>query len=398
MIDIPRWYNASELIDRNLEAGRSGKVAVRCGGEEVTYGELARRMNRFGSVLGELGVRQEDRVLMVLNDTPAFPVVFFGAMRMGAVPIPVNTLLGAEDYRFFVEDSRARVVVVDETLYGKVWEGLEGYGEPVEVIVANGDVEGRKTLDELLEGGEDELSPARTHRDDPAFWLYSSGSTGRPKGAVHLQHDILYTCETYAKEVLKVTEEDVTFSASKLFHAYGLGGGLTFAVWAGASTVLYPGKPKPDAVLETIERFRPTLFFTVPTLYNAMLNHPGAERYDLSSIRLCASAAEALPPAIWRRWKETFGSVILDGIGSTEMLHIFLSNTPEKLKPGSSGVPVPGYEVKILDEEERPVEPGGAGYLYVKGDSAAAYYWRNHEKTKKTMKGEWLFAGDWYRQ
>ncbi|WP_273888277.1 benzoate-CoA ligase family protein [Rubrobacter naiadicus] len=398
MIDIPRWYNASELIDRNLEAGRSGKVAVRCGGEEVTYGELARRMNRFGSVLGELGVRQEDRVLMVLNDTPAFPVVFFGAMRMGAVPIPVNTLLGAEDYRFFVEDSRARVVVVDETLYGKVREGLEGYGEPVEVIVANGGVEGRKTLDELLEGGEDELSPARTHRDDPAFWLYSSGSTGRPKGAVHLQHDILYTCETYAKEVLKVTEEDVTFSASKLFHAYGLGGGLTFAVWAGASTVLYPGKPKPDAVLETIERFRPTLFFTVPTLYNAMLNHPGAERYDLSSIRLCASAAEALPPAIWRRWKETFGSVILDGIGSTEMLHIFLSNTPEKLKPGSSGVPVPGYEVKILDEEERPVEPGGAGYLYVKGDSAAAYYWRNHEKTKKTMKGEWLFAGDWYRQ
>lgn len=398
MITLPEWYNASLLIDRNLEAGRADKIAIRCGEEEISYGELARRINRFGHALKEMDVRQEDRVLLVLNDTPSFPVAFFGAMRIGAVPIPVNTLLGSGDYRFFVENSRSRVVVADEVHYEKVRKGVEESSEPAEIILTNGRAEGRKTLEELLELGEGELSPANTHKDDPAFWLYSSGSTGKPKGAVHLQHDILYTCETYAKEILGVTEEDVTFSASKLFHAYGLGGGLTFIFWAGGSTVLYPGRPTPQAVLETIERYRPTLFFTVPTLYNAILNHQGAADYDLSSIRLCASAAEALPASIWRRWKETFGSTILDGIGSTEMLHIFVSNTPEKLKPGSSGVPVPGYEARILDESERLVEPGEAGYLLVKGDSCAAYYWRNHEKTKATMRGEWMFAGDWYRQ
>ncbi len=398
MVTLPEWYNASLLIDRNLEAGRADKIAIRCGEEEISYSELARRINRFGHALRDMGVRQEDRVLLVLNDTPSFPVAFFAAMRIGAVPIPVNTLLGSGDYRFFVENSRSRVVVADEMHYEKVREGVEGCDEPAEIIVTNGAAEGRETLEELLESGEDELSPANTHKDDPAFWLYSSGSTGKPKGAVHLQHDILYTCETYAREILGVTEEDVTFSASKLFHAYGLGGGLTFIFWAGGSTVLYPGRPTPQAVLGTIERYRPTLFFTVPTLYNAILNYQGASGYDLSSIRLCASAAEALPASIWRRWKEMFGSIILDGIGSTEMLHIFVSNTPERLKPGSSGVPVPGYEARILDENERPVEPGEAGYLLVKGDSCAAYYWRNHEKTKATMRGEWMFAGDWYRQ
>ncbi|MEW6637869.1 MAG: benzoate-CoA ligase family protein [Actinomycetota bacterium] len=397
MIELPEWYNASLLVDRNLEAGRADKVAIYYGDEQISYGELARRINRFGHALRELGVRQEDRVLLVLNDTPSFPVAFFGAMRMGAVPIPVNTLLRSDEYRYFVENSRSRVVVVDEMLYEKVREGLEGYEEPVEVIVTNGAAEGRKTFEELLDVGEDELAPAKTHRDDPAFWLYSSGSTGKPKGAVHLHHDIMYTCETYAKEVLKVVEEDVTFSASKLFHAYGLGNNISFPYWAGASTVLYPGRPTPQAVLETIERYRPTLFFSVPTLYNAILNYPDAASYDLSSIRLCASAAEALPAGMWRRWKEMFGSVILDGIGSTEMLHIFISNTPDALKPGSSGRPVPGYEAKILNDEGYPAKPGEAGYLTVKGDSAAAYYWRNHEKTKKTMQGEWLFAGDWYR-
>jgi benzoate-CoA ligase family protein len=398
MIDVPEWYNASALIDRNLEAGRAEKVAIYYGDEQITYGELARRINRFGHALRDLGVSQEDRVLLVLNDTPSFPIAFFGAMRIGAVPIPVNTLLRADDYRFFVENSRSRVVVCDLMHYeNNVRDGLEGYEEPVEVIVTNGEAEGRKTLEGLLESGEDELDPAKTHKDDPAFWLYSSGSTGRPKGTVHLQHDILYTCETYARHVLEVSESDVVFSASKLFHAYGLGGGLSFPYWAGASSVLFPGRPTPQAVLETIERYKPTLFFSVPTLYNAILNHSGAADYDLSSIRLCASAAESLPAGMWRRWKEMFGSTILDGIGSTEMLHIFISNTPDEIRPGSSGKPVPGYEARILNDEGYPVEPGEAGYLSVKGDSAAAYYWRNHEKTKNTMKGEWLFAGDWYR-
>jgi benzoate-CoA ligase family protein len=397
MIQTPEWYNASVLVDRNLDAGRAEKVAIFYGEEEITYGELARRINRFGYALKDLGIGQEDRVLLVLNDTPAFPIAFFGAMRMGAVPIPANTLLGEDDYRFFVENSRCRAIVADEMHYEKVSGGLGDYEQPLEIVVANGEAVGRKTLEGLLESGEDELSPANTHRDDPAFWLYSSGSTGKPKGAVHLQHDIIYTCETYGRHVLEVSEDDVCFSASKLFHAYGLGNNISFPYWAGASTVLFPGKPMPQAVLETIVRYRPTLFFSVPTLYNAILNHEGAADYDLSSVRLCVSAAEALPAGMWRRWKETFGLTILDGIGSTEMLHIFISNTPDELKPGSSGKPVPGYEAKILDEEGYPVEEGEAGYLSVSGDSAASYYWRNHEKTKATMQGDWLFAGDWYR-
>src|SRR5215208_4766873 len=371
MIETPEWYNASVLVDWNLEAGRADKPAIYCGDEQVTYGELARRINRFGHALRGLGVDREDRVLLMLNDTPSFPTAFFAAMRMGAVPIPVNTLLQPADYRFFVENSRARVVVCDQMHHETIRKALEGYDEePVEVVVTNGRAEGARVLKDLLEAGEDELDPVATHRDDPAFWLYSSGSTGKPKGAVHLHHDIIYTCETYARHVLEVSEEDVCFSASKLFHAYGLGNNISFPYWAGASTVLFPGKPTPDVILGTAQRFEPTLF---------------------------VSAAEALPAGIWRRWKEMFGSVILDGIGSTEMLHIFISNTPEEIKPGSSGKPVPGYEAKILDEAGSPVEPGEAGYLSVKGDSAAAYYWRNHEKTKQTMQGEWLFAGDWYR-
>jgi benzoate-CoA ligase family protein len=398
MIEVPERYNASVLMDRNLEAGREGKVAILCGDEEVTYGELARRVNRFGRALKGLGIWQEDRVLLFLNDTPAFPTAFFGAMRIGAVPIPVNTLLKPDDYRFFVENSRSQALVTDAMHHDTVREALEGYSEEVRVIVANGDADEAHSMEELIEGGEDELLPVDTHRDDMAFWLYSSGSTGKPKGAVHLHHDIIYTCETYAKEVLGITEEDKIFSASKLFHAYGLGNGVTFPYWAGASTVLYPGKPTPKDILEVAQATRPTLFFSVPTLYNAILNYPEAPNFDLSSVRNGVSAAESLPASVWRRWKEMFGWEILDGIGSTEMLHIFISNAPGAIKPGSSGKPVPGYEAKVLDENERPVPTNEAGNLYVKGDSAAAFYWRNHEKTKQTMRGEWVFAGDWYRK
>ncbi len=399
MITVPEWYNASVIVDRNLETGREDKVAIYCGDEQVSYGDLARRINRFGHALkGELAIRQEDRILLVLDDTPSFPVAFFAAMRIGAVPVPVNTLVDADEYRFFIENSRARIVVADGKFHEKVRDALYGVEEPVALVLTNGREDGAHILEDLLESGEDELSPADTHKDDAAFWLYSSGSTGNPKGVVHLHHDIDYTCETYARHVLEVDESDLTFSTTKLFHAYGMGNGISFPYWAGASSILLPGKPTPEAVLETIKRFEPTLLFSAPTLYNAILNYPQATDYDLSSVRFGVSAAEALPAHVWRRWKEMFGVTILDGIGSTEMLHIFISNTPDELKPGSSGKPVPGYEAKILDEHEHPVEePGEAGYLSVKGDSAAAYYWRNYEKTKGTMKGEWLFAGDWYR-
>jgi len=396
MVEVPRQYNASVVLDENLNAGRADRVAIYYGDERITYGQLLRRVCRCGSALRRLGVRREERVVMVLNDTPAFPTVFYGALRIGAVPVPTNPLLRWEDHRYFIEDSYARVVVADAEHLDKVRQAAAGLPD-VTLVVAGGRAAGALNLDDLLAGGDDELPPVATHRDDMAFILYSSGSTGLPKGVVHLHHDIPYTCETYAKHVLRLTDADVTYSAAKLFHAYGLGNNMTFPYRAGAATVLTPARPAPATVLETIQRYRPTVFFGVPTLYNAILAFPDRRRYDLSSLRLCISAAEALPAEIWRRWKEEFGLVILDGIGTTEMLHIFMSNTPEALRPGSSGKPVPGYEVKVVDDEGHPVPPGGAGHLMVKGDSAAPYYWHFHEKSKATMIGEWMRTGDWYR-
>ncbi|MCL6551579.1 MAG: benzoate-CoA ligase family protein [Firmicutes bacterium] len=396
MVEVPRQYNASVVLDENLNAGRADRVAIYYGDERITYGQLLRRVCRCGSALRRLGVRREERVVMVLNDTPAFPTVFYGALRIGAVPVPTNPLLRWEDHRYFIEDSYARVVVADAEHLDKVRQAAAGLPD-VTLVVAGGRAAGALSLDDLLAGGDDELPPVATHRDDMAFILYSSGSTGLPKGVVHLHHDIPYTCETYAKHVLRLTDADVTYSAAKLFHAYGLGNNMTFPYRAGAATVLTPARPAPATVLETIHRYRPTVFFGVPTLYNAILAFPDRRRYDLSSLRLCISAAEALPAEIWRRWKEEFGLVILDGIGTTEMLHIFMSNTPEALRPGSSGKPVPGYEVKVVDDEGHPVPPGGAGHLMVKGDSAAPYYWHFHEKSKATMIGEWMRTGDWYR-
>ncbi len=397
MANVPERYNASVLLDQNLEAGRGDKVAISCGDEQVTYRDLLRRVSRFGSALRRRGLRREERVVMALNDSPAFPVAFFGAVRAGCVPVPVNPLLKWEDQRYFIADSYARTVVVDQEHYEKIRRALEGYLDKVEVIVANGTVPGTASLDDFMRAGADDLSPADTHRDDMAFWLYSSGSTGNPKGVVHLQHDIPFCCESYARHVLGIQERDVTFSASKMFHAYGQGCNMWFPYWAGASTVLYSGRPTPQAVLETIQRSRPTLFFSVPTFYNAILNHPDCLKYDLSSIRMCVSAAEALPPEIWRRWKDMFGLAICDGIGTTELLHIFMSNTPQAMKPGSSGRPVPGYEVKVVDGDGHPVGPGGSGHLLVRGDSAAPYYWHFHEKSKATMVGDWVRTGDWYR-
>lgn len=422
MTMVPERYNASSVLFHNVEAGRDGKVAIYADDEEVTYGELARRANRAASALKRLGLRREERVLLVLDDTPAFPAVFFGAIRLGAVPVPVNTLLKPDDYRFFVEDSYARIIVVDAPHLANIQQALAGMAEPPLIIVANGprggvqpggvlpgDVppgDGRGgnhlsggvlSLEDVLTAGDDDMPAADTHRDDPAFWLYSSGSTGRPKGVVHAQSAMLYTCETYAKHVLHITEDDVTFSASKLFHAYGLGNNMSFPYWAGAATVLHRGRPTPDAVFRMVAARRPTLFFAVPTLYNAMLNAPGAEKAHWSSVRLCISAAEPLPPDVWHRWKGTFGLTILDGIGSTEMLHIFISNTEDAVKPGTTGKPVPGYEAKIVDGDGRRLGPGEAGDLWVRGGSAPLYYWHHREKTAATIVGDWVRTGDRYR-
>jgi benzoate-CoA ligase len=395
---LPLRYNVSTLLDRNLEAGRGAKVALRTADRQLTYQQLFEDACAAGRALRALGLQREQRVLLVLDDTPAFPAAFLGAIRAGIVPVPLNPLFKPDDYAYLLGDSDARAVVVDLALLGKVREALAAHDEPVELIVAGGEAEGAHDFAALLAEHAGELAPAPTHRDDPAFWLYSSGSTGRPKGVVHLQHDIPYTCQTYATQVLGIREDDVCLSTTKQFHAYGLGNSLSFPYWVGATAVLLQGRPVPNLVLDAVERHRPTLFFSVPTLFNAMLATAGAERRDLSSVRLCVSAAEALPAEVWRRWHDAYGVAILDGIGSTEMLHIFCSNTAGDPRPGSSGRPVPGYDLKLLDEELKATPPGETGNLYVRGGSALAGYWRQHEKTKRTILGDWVYTGDRYRQ
>lgn len=386
---ILNHYNASTLLDDNLEAGRGANTAIYFGDERISYQHLFNRVCAMGWALHELGVKRENRVLLILGDTPAFPVAFFGAMRLGAVPVPVNPLYKAADYRFFLEDSGSRLVITDAAYLEKLNEALAGYDEPVKVILA-------EELDKLLADQETNLVPANTHRDDMAFWLYSSGSTGKPKGVVHLHGAIPVTCETYAQNVLELTADDIVFGRV-LFHAYGLGNALSFPFHAGAASVFVPGRPTPQGIFDAIAHYRPTVLCLVPTLYNALLNDPACATADLSSVRRCISAAEPLAPETWRRWKHRFGLPILDGIGSTEMLHIFCSNTAAECQPGSSGKAVPGYELRLVDDAGNPVAAGETGHLHVKGESAAVFYWRQRDKTRRTMLGEWMVTGDRYR-
>jgi benzoate-CoA ligase len=386
-------YNASLILDANLDAGRGDKPAIRTpDGVDLTYAQLAERVAGVGNLLKDLGVQPEQRVLLVLDDTPAFPAAFLGAMRIGAVPVPVNPLDKPEHFRHYLRDSEARVAIADAALMPAIVEA-RGDGNAI-LIVANGEAEGAMPLEEAMAELPAELDPVDSHRDDPAFWLYSSGSTGLPKGVVHLHHDIAYTCGTYAREILQITEADVCYSTTKLFHAYGLGNGLSFPYSVGATTVLASGRSNPVRALELAERFKPTLFFSVPALYRAMLDQPAA---DLASVRMCVSAAEPLHASIEERWEERYGVPIVDGIGSTEMLHIYCSNRFGDLRRGTSGKPVRGYEMKLLDLDGKPAAAGESGQLFVRGDSCAAYYWHQHEKTKRCMVGEWFATGDRYR-
>src|SRR5450759_2224492 len=386
-LEVPDRYNVgADLLERNLKAGRENKLAIQFAAGDLTYGELYKLACGAAQALRDLGVRREERVLIVGYDGPGWVASFLGAILLGAIPVPVNPLLQrSEDYDHYIDDSLARVVVVDANTEEKLKPALARAAGAPRLLRA----------DQIPPGPE--TSAVSTRKDDMAFWLYSSGSTGKPKAVVHLQHDIPYTCATYAEQVLGITERDITFSTTGLFHAYGFGNNLTFPYWVGASTVLHAGRNTPATVLDTIEKRRPTLFFSAPTLYNAILNFEGAKGRDLSSIRHCVAAAEALPAEVWRRWKEAFGLTILDGVGSTEMLHIYCSNRLDDVRPGSSGKPVPGYELKILDDAGQPVQRGEAGDLYVKGDSALALYWAQHEKSKRSIFGEWFLSGDRYR-
>ena len=397
---LPVEFNvASWFVDRPVAEGRGRAPAFHCEDRVLTYADVQDLVNRTGNALRELGVEMEHRVLVLCLDTPEFLGAFWGAIKIGAIPVPVNTLMRAADYRYFLDDSRARVAVVSAPLLAEAIPALQGSSHLRHVLVAGGAPGSHLSFEDRVARAIPALEAAPTSRDDVAFWLYSSGSTGRPKGAVHLQHDMVVSAETYAKQVLGLRSTDKVYSAAKLFFAYGLGNAGYFPMSVGAESVLYPHRPTPDVVFELLTRHRPTIFFGVPTLYAAMLAAKDAERrFDLSSLRLCVSAGEALPADLYRRWQERFGVEIVDGIGTTESGHIFLSNRPGAVRPGSSGIPVPGYECAIVDDEGRPVPAGEIGNLRVLGDSTMAYYWNQHEKTKETLFGPWIQTGDKYHR
>ncbi|MBI4788106.1 MAG: benzoate-CoA ligase family protein [Chloroflexi bacterium] len=399
----PERYNASTtFVDANLEAGRGDKAAILYGDQTLTYNDVAAMMNRTGNALLKLGVQMEQRVMLLLLDSPEFVASFFGAIRMGAIPIPTNTLLRAPDYEYLLNDSRAVALIVSEPLYANIAPIREKLKWLKHVIVVGSSTgaqnapAGTIQFAEWIKNESPELAPADTARDDACFWLYSSGTTGFPKGAVHLQHDMIYCAENYARSVLGINENDRTFSVAKLFFAYGLGNGLYFPFYVGATTVLYPGRPEPKPIYEVVTKYKPTLFFCVPTAYAGLLAAEDTSAYDLSSVRLCVSAGEALPKALFDKWYAKWNVEILDGIGSTEILHIFISNRAKEVRPGSSGKIVPGYDARIVDEEDRELPQGEVGNLLIRGDSTCAYYWNKHAKTKETIVGEWIRTGDKY--
>ncbi|HUK58535.1 MAG TPA: benzoate-CoA ligase family protein [Stellaceae bacterium] len=393
-----RTYNAAvDLIERNLAAGRAGKTAFIDDRGALTYGELAERVDRCANALRRLGLEPEQRILLCLLDTIDFPVAFLGAIKAGIVPIPVNTMLTASDYEFMLKDSRARALIVSDALYDRIAPVLPRLPVLRQVIVSGGEgVSGRHHFASLLAEAEPCAKASETTADDPCFWLYSSGSTGTPKGAVHLQSHLTLTAELYAKPVLGIVESDLVFSAAKLFFAYGLGNSLTFPMAAGATSLLLAERPTPGLVSRILRERRPTVFYGVPTLYASLLASADLPARDAVVLRRCVSAGEALPEDIGRRWSQRFGIEVLDGLGSTEMLHIFLSNKPGAVRYGTSGVPVPGYEIKLLDEDGKPVADGEIGELHVSGPTSAAFYWNNRERSRTTFLGAWTRSGDKY--
>jgi len=405
VVSIPRDYNAAHaLIERNLAAGRGAKLAYIDDLGSYTYSQLAERVDRAADALVSLGFGMETRIMLAHLDTIDFPAMFLGAIKAGVIPIAANTLLTTDDYRFMLEDSRARALVVSRTLL-PAFEPILDDMPFLEHVVISDDADAGETvqskvtrshLQSLMKRAATEFEAAPTTRDDVCFWLYSSGSTGTPKGTVHLQSSLIQTAELYAKPVLGIREDDIVFSAAKLFFAYGLGNGLTFPLSVGATTVLMAGRPTPDAVFRKLKEHRPTIFYGVPTLFGAMLASPDLPSRDEVALRICTSAGEALPADLGRRWTERFGTEILDGIGSTEMLHIFMSNRPGEVRYGTTGKPVPGYLVRLVDENGNEAAEGELGELQISGPSSASQYWNNRAKSLETFVGEWTRAGDKY--
>ncbi len=390
MRDLPERFNAAAFfVDRHLAEGRGGRTAFRFAGRSISYAELAERVERAAAALARRSVEIEHRVLLVLDDTPAFAAAFWGAVRLGAVAVPVNTLMADAEYEFLLNDSRAKVAVAEPALAVRL-RALRSRCPWLREVL---------TADDLEREPGARVEPVATCREDVAYWGYTSGSTGRPKAAVHGQQDFVHAAELVGSAVFGIGPDDLTYSASKLYFAFGLGNTLYFPALPGAAAVLVPERTTPERAFETIAAERPTIFFAVPTLYARMLEVAEAEhRWDLSSLRFCVSSGETLPPAIFDAWADRFGLELVEVVGSTEALHDFIANRPGKARRGSAGQLVPGFEARLVDDAGRPVGPGAAGHLLIKGPTTSPFYWNRVERTRATMLGEWLRTGDVFVQ
>jgi len=395
--EVPRDYNfAADVLQHNLDAGRANKPAYIDARGTFTYGQLADRVARFGAVLRQLGVKREQRVLMAMLDTIDWPTAFLGCLKSGIVAVPVNTLLTEDDYAFMLADSRAKCLVVSEALYQRFEKLIKASKNLEHVIVSGDNTHGHKRFEDLLQAAKPEPFTAATTCDDIAFWLYTSGSTGKPKGAVHVHASLKLTADLYGTPIVGLKESDVCYSVAKLFFAYGLGNAMTFPLRVGATTVLNAERPTPDGVAALLRKHPITVFYAVPTFYAAFLASANAPQKSEVKIRRCISAGEALPEEIAKRWKERYGVEISDGLGTTEMLHIYLTNAPGATKYGTTGKPVPGYDIKLIGDDGQPVKKGEMGELYVRGPTSAIMYWNNREKSRSTFQGEWTRSGDKY--
>lgn len=389
------------FVDRHISEGRADKVAFREADgarRSLTYGQLAKETARFGGALLRHGVRREERIAMIVRDQIEFPVVFWGAMKAGAIPVPLNTLLSAPVYEAILSDSRASILVVSEQLWETVKPAIADNTALRAVLVIGDAPEGTESYTTFTKGA-DPIETVDAHGDELAFWLYSSGSTGTPKGVRHVHSSLKATSDTFGAQVLGIREDDTVFSVAKMFFAYGLGNAMSFPMSVGATTVIFGGRPTPDGVFEIMAREKPSVFCGVPTLFAAVVAEQEAKGGAPDhAIRISTSAGEALPREIGERWEKLWGCEIIDGVGSTEMLHIFLSNRPGDIAYGTSGRAVPGYEVRLVDEHDEDVPEGEVGELLVRGPSSAEGYWNRRHKSQSTFEGHWTRTGDKYER